>query len=110
MRWQSLFRRWSLPSPAPDLAAVAAMDFAEGSRLATLDERARCAAILQSPIADQNRAAAELLAFGTDMDAAAAVRLLTEVGNLAEAQNRTGPDAAHYVQAAQTINTKKAAP
>lgn len=107
MRWPPVFQRRPAPPPASDLAAVAAMGFAEGSRLATLNERARCAAILQNPIAEQNRSAAELLAFGTDMDAAAAVRLLTEVGNLAEAQQRTGPNAAHYVQAAQTINERK---
>ena len=110
MRWPLLFRRRPVPSPTPDLAAVAEAAYAHRATSATECERARCAAILQNPIADQNRPAAELLAFGTEMDAAAAVRLLTELANLGEAQSRTGPDAAHYVQAAQTINTRKATP
>jgi hypothetical protein len=110
MRWRSLFRRRAAPSPTPDLTAVAEAAYVHGATSATECERARCKAILQSPIADQNRPAAELLAFGTDMDAAAAVRLLTEVGNLAEAQQRTGPDAGHYVQAAKSINERKITP
>ena len=106
MRWPFLSPR-SAPSPVPDLTAVAEAAFAHGATSATQCERARCAAILQNPIADQNRPAAELLAFGTEMDAAAAVRLLTEVGNLAEAQQRTGPAATHYADAARTINERK---
>ncbi len=107
MRWPFLFRRRPVPSPTPDLTAVAEAAYAHGATSATECERTRCATILQNPIADQNRPAAELLAFGTDMDPAAAVRLLTEVGNLAEAQQRTGPAAAHYTEAARTITARK---
>ncbi len=106
MRWLASWRR-PPPSPTPDLTAVAAMAYAQGAQVATDAERARCAAILRNPIADQNRPAAELLAFGTEMDAAAAVRLLTELANLGEAHSRTGPGADHYAQAAQTINARK---
>ncbi len=110
MRWQSLFHRRPAPSPAPDLTAVAEAAYAHGATSATECERARCATILRNPIADQNRPAAELLAFGTEMDAVAAVRLLTELANLGEAQQRTGPAAAHYADAARTINARKATP
>ncbi len=109
MRWPSLFRRPAL-FPVPDLTAVAAAAYAHGATSATECERTRCATILQSPVADHNRSSAEVLAFGTNMDAAAAVRLLTELANLGEAQQRTGPDAAHYAQAARTINVRKATP
>ncbi len=107
MRWPSLFWSQPAPSPGPDLAATAALAHVEGMRVGTEAERARCAAIMQSAIADHNRPAAEVLAFGTDMDASAAVRLLMAVGNLAEAQNRAGPGADHYVQAARTITERK---
>jgi len=109
MRWPFLSPR-SAPSPAPDLTAVAALAYGEGMRVGTDAERARCATILRSPIADHNTASAEMLAFGSDMDASAAVLLLMQLANTSEADRRAGPDAAHYVQAAQTINTKKAAP
>jgi len=109
MRWLASWRR-PPPSPTPDLTAVAAAAYAHGATSATECERTRCATILQNPIADQNRPAAELLAFGTEMDAVAAVRLLTELANLGEAQQRTGPAAAHYADAARTINARKATP
>jgi len=109
MRWPFLSPR-PTPSPVPDLTAVAEAAYVHGATSATECERTRCKTILQSPIADQNRPAAELLAFGTEMDAPAAVRLLTELANLGEAQQRTGPVADHYVQAARTINERKATP
>ncbi len=107
MRWPSLFLRRLAPSPVPDLTTVVEQAFAQGALAGVECERARCRAILQDPIADQNRPAAELMAFGTNMEAAAAVRLLTEVGNLAEAQNRTGPDADHYTSAARDISERR---
>ena len=109
MRWLASWRR-PPPSPTPDLTAVAAAAYAHGATSATECERARCAAILQSPVADHNRASAEVLAFGTEMAAPAAIRLLTELANLGEAQQRTGPAAAHYADAARTINARKATP
>ena len=105
MRWSC--RRRPAPCPVPDLAAVAAMGFAEGSRLATLDERRRCAAILQSPLADHNRASAEVLAFATDMDAAADVQRLDVGVSLIDKKTRTGPIAEHYTRAARDISERK---
>ncbi len=109
MRWPSSWRR-PAPSPVPDLTAVAALAYSEGIRVGTDAERIRCATILRAAIAEQNRPAAEILAFETDTPAPAAVCLMTVVGNLAEAQQRTGPAAEHYAQAAQTINTRKSNP
>lgn len=106
MRWPFVSPR-PTPFPAPDLTAVAALAYGEGVRVGTDAERARCASILRAAIAEQNRPAAEILAFETDTPAPAAVRLLTEVGNLAEAQQRTGPAATHYADAARTINERK---
>jgi len=98
------------PEPAPDLMAAAPLAYGEGLRVGTGSERVRCATIMQSPVADHNRASAEVLAFGTDMDAPAALRLLTELANLGEAQQRTGLAAAHYAHAARTINERKPHP
>ncbi len=100
-------RRHPPATPEPDAAMMAALAYGEGDKAGMATERIRCATILRAAIAEQNRPAAEILAFETDTPAPAAVRLLTEVGNLAEAQQRTGPAATHYADAARTINERK---